>query len=103
MRYKFQVIPAFSGQDGLNRLTEHPDVNLLIVDLAMPRMSGLQFIRKVKEQERLKEIAIIVVTSRGGEADEEEARTFAQGSVRKPFTSNELHALIEKHAFINLA
>ncbi len=103
MRYKFHVIPALSGQEGLDKLAEHPDVNLLIVDLAMPRMSGLEFIKKIKEQERFNHIPTIVVASRGREIDVEEASTFAQGNLRKPFTSNELHALIEKLVCVNLA
>lgn len=103
MRYKFHVIPALSGQEGLDKLAQHPDVNFLIVDLAMPRMSGLEFIRKVKEQEGFNNIPIIVVTSRGRETDAEEACAFAQGSLKKPFTSNELHALIEKLVFIGVA
>lgn len=102
MRYKCDMISAFNGQEGLDKLTEHPDVNLLIVDLAMPRMSGLEFIKKVKQQEGLKNISIIVVTSPGGEKDTEEACVFAQGKVKKPFTSNELHALLEKLAFITV-
>lgn len=103
MRYKFDVIPALSGQEGLDKLAQHPDVNFLIVDLAMPRMSGLEFIRKVKEQEGFNTIPIIVVTSRGGETDAEEACSFAQGNLKKPFTSNELHALIEKLVCVNVS
>jgi DNA-binding response OmpR family regulator len=102
MRYKFEVIPALSGQEGLDKLIIDPNVNLLIVDLVMPRMSGLDFIRKVKEQEGTRSIPIIVVTGRGSEMDDEEACALAQGSVKKPFTSNELHALIEKHVFVNV-
>lgn len=103
MRYKFEVIQALSGQEGLDKLAEHPDISLLIVDLAMPRMSGLQFIKKVKEQEGLNKIGIIAVTSRSGDPDADEARGFAQGNLKKPFTSNELHALIEKHVFVSVA
>jgi two-component system chemotaxis response regulator CheY len=103
MRYKFQVIQALSGQEGLDSLSLHPDVSLVIVDLAMPRMSGLEFIKKVKEQAALRQIAIIAVTSRGGEMDSEEACAFAQGNLKKPFTSNELHALIEKQLFLSVA
>ena len=101
MRYKFLVLSALSGQEGLNKLAEHPDVDLLIVDLAMPRMSGLEFIRKVREQEGFSNVPIIAVTS--GETDAGEARSFAQGTLQKPFTSNEMHALIEKLVSISIA
>jgi DNA-binding response OmpR family regulator len=103
MRYKFDVIQALSGQEGLDSLSQHPDISLLIVDLAMPKMSGLEFIKKVKEQAAFNKIAIIVVTSRSREIDSEEACAFAQGNLNKPFTSNELHALIEKQLFLSVA
>lgn len=102
-RYKFDVIPALSGQEGLDNLSQHPDISLLIVDLAMPRMSGLEFIRKVKEQAAFDTVPIIVVTSSGSETDAEEACAFAQGNLKKPFTSNELHALIEKQVVLSVA
>ena len=94
-RYKCTIISALSGQEGLNALAGNPDTNLLIVDLDMPRMSGLEFIKKVKEQEAYGNIPIIIVSTKGTENDAEKALAFAQGSLRKPFTSNELHTLIE--------
>jgi CheY-like chemotaxis protein len=96
MRYTPQVIPALSGQDGLHHLHGHPDTSLLIVDSHMPRMSGLEFIRKVKEEERFSNIPIIFIDAQGMEEDAAKARALAQGSLRKPFTSSELHAQIDK-------
>jgi len=95
-RYKCDVIPALGGQEGLNRLTDNTDISLMIVDANMPHMSGLEFIKLVKEQEDYKSIPIIVVSTRGNDEDSEEAVAFAQGNLRKPFTSTEVHALIEK-------
>ncbi len=94
-RYKCPIISALSGGEGLNALAGNPDTNLLIVDLDMPRMSGLEFIKKVKEQEAYNNIPIIIVSTKGTENDAEKALAFAQGNLRKPFTSNELHTLIE--------
>jgi CheY-like chemotaxis protein len=51
VRYKCPVLTALNGKEGLNKLTQNPDVNLLIVDMHMPRMNGLEFIKRVKEQE----------------------------------------------------
>ena len=95
LRYKCQTISALSGQEGLNALASNPDTNLLIVDINMPYMSGLEFIQKVKEQEAYRSIPIIIVSTRGREDDAKEALAFAQGNLIKPFTSNEVHTLIE--------
>jgi two-component system, chemotaxis family, chemotaxis protein CheY len=94
-RYMCQIIPALSGQEGLNSLASYPDTHLLIVDINMPHMNGLEFIKKVKEQEAYSNIPIIIVSTRGRENDAREAYSFAQGSLVKPFTSNEVHKLIE--------
>ena len=90
-----QIIPALSGQAGLNSLANCPDTHLLIVDINMPHMNGLEFIKKVKEQEAFSNIPIIIVSTRGKENDAKEAYSFAQGNLIKPFTSNEVHKLIE--------
>lgn len=93
-RYKCDVISAFSGPEGLKRLSEHSDVNLMIVDSNMPRVSGIEFIKKVKEQEVFNDIPIIFVSFEGNE-EVKGAVAITQGFLRKPFTSNELHSLIE--------
>jgi two-component system chemotaxis response regulator CheY len=94
-RYKCRIISVLSGEEGLNALADNPDTNLLMVDINMPSMSGLEFIKKVKEQEAYRDIPIIIVSTRGREEDAAEAAALAQGNLSKPFTSNEVHALIE--------
>ncbi len=95
-RYKCPVISALSGREGLDSLAGNPDTNLLIVDLEMPQMSGLEFIRKVKEQEAYRNIPVITISTKATkESDAKEALALAQGNIIKPFTSNEVHRLIE--------
>jgi CheY-like chemotaxis protein len=93
-RYKCEVITAVSGHRGLHQLTGNPEIDLLIVDMNMPHMSGTEFIRRVKEREACRHIPIIAVGSRGRNLDIDEAAVGAQGNIKKPFTSSELHALI---------
>jgi CheY-like chemotaxis protein len=96
VRYKCPVLTALNGQEGLNLLAQNPDVNLLIVDMHMPRMNGLEFIKRVKEQEAFSNIPIIAVMSRGQENDWQEALQLADGVLIKPFTSTELHGAVGK-------
>lgn len=93
-RYKCETITALNGQKGLNQLTSNPEVNLLIVDLNMPHMSGMEFIKRVKEQETYNHIPIIAISSDGMDHDAHEALAFAHGNLKKPFTSSELHTVI---------
>jgi two-component system chemotaxis response regulator CheY len=96
VRYKCPILTALNGHEGLIALAQNPDVNILIVDMHMqPRMNGLAFIKKVKEQEAFKDIPIIAVFSKGQEKDWQEAIQLAEGYLVKPFTSTEIHAVIE--------
>ena len=97
-RYKCETISSLRREDALNKLIEHPDVDLILVDMNMSlsRLSGLEFIKKVKAQEAFSDIPIIVISTRGREQDAQEALPLASGNLVKPFTSNEIHRLIEK-------
>ncbi len=95
LRYKCEILSALGGQEGLNYLASNPDTDLLIVDINMPHMSGIEFIKKVKEQEAYSNIPIIIVSTRKREDDAKDALPLAQGNLVKPFTSNEVHILIE--------
>jgi CheY-like chemotaxis protein len=94
VRYKCPILSALNGQEGLNLLAQNPDVNLLIVDMHMPRMNGLDFIKRVKEQEAFNNIPIIAVISKGQEKEWQEAIELAEGVLKKPFTSTEIHAAV---------
>lgn len=93
-RYKCKIITALDGEEGLNHLINNPDINLLIVDMKMPRMSGTEFIRRLRELGSYDHIPIIAISSDGMDYDAGEAIAFAQGDLRKPFTSTELHTAI---------
>ena len=47
---KYNVLTAESGFEGLKVLAENPDIKVIISDMRMPGMDGLQFIRKAKEE-----------------------------------------------------
>jgi CheY-like chemotaxis protein len=97
-RYKCDTIGALRREEGLAKLTENPGVNLILIDMNMPRsyMSGLEFIQRVKEHEAFRHIPIIVVSTRGRSENLQEALALTQGILTKPFTSNEVHAVMGK-------
>ncbi len=96
-RYKSETITVLRREEGLKQLAEHPDVDLIMVDLNMPlsRMTALDFIKSVKKQEQYASVPIIAITTKG-KACVQDALALATGNLVKPFTSNELHALIKK-------
>ena len=97
MRYRCQIINALNGQEGLDKLEKNPDVSLMLVDINMPLMNGLEFIKKVKEMGSLNHVPIVIVSTEGKEEDTMKGLALgARGYVKKPFQPSDLHALIEK-------
>ncbi|HEX9021205.1 MAG TPA: response regulator [Nitrospirota bacterium] len=97
MRYKCEIINALNGQEGLDKLAQNSDADLILLDINMPRMNGLEFIKKVKELGKYDHIPIVIVSTEGKEEDTMRGLSLgAKGYVKKPFQPSDLHALIEK-------
>ncbi len=71
-REGFRVTTAEDGLDGLEKLYSHPDVDLIICDVNMPRMDGFTYIKTVREQEVYRDLPIIVLSTEGQEQDIQE-------------------------------
>ena len=56
----YQTILAQTAKDALEHLTCTPEIQLIISDIMMPEMDGLEFIKKVKEHSEWKNIPIIM-------------------------------------------
>jgi two-component system chemotaxis response regulator CheY len=97
MRYKCQIVDALNGQDGLDKLAKNSDTDLILLDINMPVMNGLDFIKKVKELGSYDHIPIVLVSTEGKEEDTMRGLALgAKGYVKKPFQPSDLHQLIEK-------
>jgi len=88
----YQVIMAKNGQEGFDvALEHHPD--LIVTDLMMPTVSGIDLIRLIRHSEDLKGTPIILVTARADETTRlEGAQEGADGYLSKPFSDEELLA-----------
>ncbi|MEG1913581.1 MAG: response regulator [Acidaminococcaceae bacterium] len=83
----FEILEAEDGVIGLQILQEHPDLTVIILDLVMPRMGGMEFLQKVRSDDQYKNIAIIVNTAFGEASDEITALSIgADDFIHKPFT-----------------
>jgi two-component system chemotaxis response regulator CheY len=64
---------------------------LVLSDINMPQMDGLQLLAKVKEMEHMKNVPVIMITTEGGQGKVMEAvQLGAAGYVRKPFTADQI-------------
>ncbi|MDF1822086.1 MAG: Hpt domain-containing protein [Alcanivoracaceae bacterium] len=94
-RNGFEVITAKDGIDAIAKLEEYkPDVMLL--DIEMPRMDGFEVATHVRHEERLKDVPIIMITSRTGEKHRERAFDIGVNCyMGKPFQEGELLSTIQ--------
>jgi len=81
---------AGDGQEAQALLSANR-VNLVLTDVNMPNMDGLQLLAWIKSSSECREIPVVMITTEGGEAKVGEAvRLGAAGYVRKPFTADQI-------------
>jgi DNA-binding response OmpR family regulator len=64
----FQVSAAHDGSTGLSTLKKTPP-DLLLLDLMLPKLSGLDICREIRRDDSLNRLPILMLTARGDEAD----------------------------------
>ena len=90
-----ELIYAENGAEALDAAAENPDVDLFIVDINMPQMDGLEFLRRLRGELGLAETPALVVSTEGEEEDERAAiAAGASGYLKKPWTPPELLAAV---------
>jgi two-component system chemotaxis response regulator CheY len=81
---------AGDGQEALAVMGAHR-VGLVLTDINMPKMDGLQLLAALKASAQWRQIPVVMITTEGGESKVSEAvRLGAVGYVRKPFTADQI-------------
>jgi len=81
---------AGDGQEALALLAEHR-VDLVLTDINMPKMDGLQLLASLKASAQWHSTPVVMITTEGGETKVAEAvKLGAAGYVRKPFTADQI-------------
>lgn len=100
-RNEMQVMTAKDGVDAVAQLQEHiPDIMLL--DIEMPRMDGFELATYMRNEERLKDVPIIMITSRTGDKHRRRAEEIGvQRYLGKPYQESDLleniNGLLREH------
>ena len=96
LQNKFNVLTAESGMAGLELLTENPDIKVIISDMKMPIMNGIEFLKRVRG--RNPNISCFILTGYGLTTDIEES--IKDGLIidclRKPFEMNKIESVINE-------
>jgi two-component system, chemotaxis family, chemotaxis protein CheY len=85
-----QVLQAGNGAEALAVLQDNR-VDLILCDINMPVMDGLEFVRQLSGVEKAKGVPVVMITTEGSEAHVVQALSCgARGYIRKPFTPEQV-------------
>ncbi len=85
-----EIKEAGDGTEAVEILKDRT-FGLILSDINMPQMDGLQLLARIKEMEHLKSVPVIMITTEGGQGRVMEAvQLGATGYVRKPFTADQI-------------
>jgi two-component system chemotaxis response regulator CheY len=93
----YEVVEAVNGVDGLQKIAEHPGASLVLCDLNMPAMSGLDVLRRLRDAPRAEPLIVVMFTT---DAEPDLVRSAkqagAKGWIVKPFKPDLLIAAVRK-------
>ncbi len=91
---EYNVFTAENGRDGIE-IMEHENIDLVISDIMMPEMDGIELCRYIKGKIEFSHIPVILLTAKNQEEDRAEAyESGADGFISKPFSLKVLHTRI---------
>jgi two-component system chemotaxis response regulator CheY len=93
----FDIVEASDGAEGVSRIEADADIGMVILDINMPRMNGLEMLEKVKEGGKNPELHVIMLTSEGQQALIQRAKNAgAKGWIVKPFKEDLLVSAVRR-------
>ena len=96
LKEHYEVLCAMSGLEGLEMLYRN-DIDLVLLDLYMPEMSGLEVLAKIREDSAISDVRVVILTASGMKTDVTGAmRLGALDFIKKPFFPAELLERIKK-------
>ena len=92
----YEILEAYDGRQALDVLEEEtPD--MVVLDVAMPRLSGWDVLRMMQDDDRMKDIPVLMLTARAEDADKAKGWTLGVTWYQtKPFELDELALVIER-------
>ena len=97
MLQQFTLVHAIDGREGLDRLRDQPDIDLVLLDLNMPNMDGLEFLTVMKADPAISAATVIIVSTEGREEDTIRGiEAGAAAYIRKPFRKEEMLDVIAR-------
>ena len=95
-RSEIKLSLAANGREGLQRLAETPDTDVVFLDVNMPQMDGLEFLARVKEEPTFRDIPVIIVSTEDRQDDVDRGlEAGAREYLCKPFTPEQIYYALD--------
>jgi DNA-binding response OmpR family regulator len=93
----YEIVTASNGEEAVAQaLRERPD--LILMDVIMPKMGGFEACRRIRQEEAIKHVPVIMVTTRGeAENVEQGYESGCSDYITKPIDTTELLAKLRNH------
>lgn len=96
-KFGYQVLQAENGLEALEKLQQHPEIQLVISDLEMPQMNGLEFLSRLQQHPQVVRRPVIILTSRSVQIYGQMAQHLgAIAYLTKPYVEQELVSTVER-------
>lgn len=93
----YQVIQAQNGVEAIEQLQRHPEIQLIVSDLEMPRMNGFELLSHLRQNDTYANIPIVVLTSRSAEKHRQLAQELgANAYFTKPYLEHDFLSTLEE-------
>jgi two-component system chemotaxis response regulator CheY len=97
MLRQYPLVYASDGRQALDRLKENADIDLVLLDINMPNMNGLEFLAELRSDSARDDVSVIIISTEGREEDT--ARGMEAGAtayIKKPFRNEEILDVISR-------
>ncbi|GGG66364.1 response regulator [Epilithonimonas arachidiradicis] len=94
-KYKVEVVLAMDGKQALSQINDHPDIDVVLMDMMMPEMDGYQTIREIRQMPKFARLPIIAVTAKSMLGDRDKCiAAGASDYISKPVDIDQLLSLL---------
>ena len=99
-RYEMKILHAENGRDGIELIKQHPDVDLVLMDVMMPEMDGFETTRAIRQLEGFRKLPIVAITAKAMKGDREKCiEAGASDYVAKPVDRDQLLSVMRVWLF----
>jgi CheY-like chemotaxis protein len=93
--HHLKAVSAESGQEGIDKLMQDPEIDIVLMDIMMPEMDGYETIRRIRANSRFSNLPIIALTAKAMKGDRESSiAAGASEYISKPVDMDQLISLL---------